>query len=66
MANTGLSKANMVPFTLLPLAKLLDYIPKADHQHLFPSLTANTLLRLTTKVQLSKRQGSAFKIHYFH
>lgn len=66
MVNIGLNKGNMVPFTLLPLAKLLEYILQADLQHLFLYLTANTLLRLTTKAQLSKHEGSAFKIHYFH
>lgn len=52
-------------FTLLSLAKLLDFLPKAGPQDLFPYLAADSFRRLVTKVHLSRYHDPAIKIHYF-
>lgn len=57
--------ANRLAFYPSPLAKPLDYVPKAQHQGPVPYLITDSFLRLPTKVQISKHQGPAIKIHYF-
>lgn len=58
-------KHMLISFTFLSLDKLLDYMPKTSHQGLFYYLAADSFLRLTTKVWLSKYQDSILKIQYF-
>ena len=57
---TGQSMASMVPADLAlssSLSKLLDYIPKASHQDLFPYLTTSLC---PTKTPRSNYQNSLF------
>lgn len=54
----------MADSSALTLAKLLDYIPKTSSQDLFPYLATDSFQRLMAKVQLSKHQGPAIKVHY--
>lgn len=58
MANTGQRmptwNQQVLPFTLLPHVKTLDYIPKTSPEDLFPYLTTDSFLKQNTKFQQLK------------